>query len=155
VAKYDYFLLDVDVINAGRSGSSKLGEAKIKILTRNARPVEAYDSQTVSADDDGCHTVDVTTSAPGRSSRRPRSAVRWLRGRSPTDDPVVHGQPGRAGAGSTEVDVPSAAVANDDCTQASDDWCKSYDRGRTVSYSVNTDGCSGHPRGAASETRAP
>jgi hypothetical protein len=68
------------MINAGRSGSSKLGEATIKILTRNARPVEACDSQTVSADDDGCHPVDVTTSTPWpfiRASAESRPVASW------------------------------------------------------------------------------
>jgi hypothetical protein len=32
------------------------------------------------------------------------------------------------------------SLANDDCTPASDDRCRSYDRGLTVSYSVNIDG---------------
>jgi hypothetical protein len=158
VKKYDYFLLDVDVVNVDRSGSSKLGEAGVSILTKNARPVEAYDSKSVSADDDGCHSLDVTMSTPWpyiqasadlgsvEFCHEDASLNRVSNGRFVAD----HLQMIRKFTISRAVKVPAGQrpkfkvrllLPNDDCTKASEDWCKAFDnRSRTVTYTVNTTG---------------
>lgn len=63
--RYDYFVLDVDVVNSGRVGTSKAGWSAIRVRHANARVVDYSNTKSISFHDDrDCVSMGVGLSTP-------------------------------------------------------------------------------------------
>ncbi|GAB6985486.1 hypothetical protein [Nocardioides pyridinolyticus] len=62
--KFDYYLLDVDMVTADRYGKWKMGGVSISVSQVGTRLVDRNDTRSLSADENECHSVDVGFSTP-------------------------------------------------------------------------------------------
>jgi hypothetical protein len=159
--KYDFYLLDVDMMNVNRSGSSKLGDASISIDFSNATLVDYTQSKSMNADEPDCHSVDVTFSTPFPyvSASTSLGEVEWCDEHASllltkagdvtwyaadhlaTIKHFMMDRAVKVAKGQRPRFTVHLTVPNDDCTKASDGWCKQYSNGiKTRTYKVGTSG---------------
>ncbi|WP_244928255.1 hypothetical protein [Nocardioides sp. W7] len=62
--KYDYYLLDVDVVAADRVGKHRGGTVTIGVTSLGPRLVDHTDTKTLRATQGDCHSVDIGFSTP-------------------------------------------------------------------------------------------
>lgn len=164
VKKYDYYVLDVDVVNADRYGKSEKGWAKVHIdNVGKVKPVDYSDTQSISASEADCATVGLSI---GHSVGPVSASVDWG---SVTfcDDEASYVVDRRDGDNNTvylathtrEISTLSSQrivkvkrgkrpvfevrvhVPNDDCTDTKFDNCSDYDNSTYLkSWRIRTTG---------------
>lgn len=160
VAKFDYYLLDVDINNVNTSGSSKYGWTKVGIKTLSGELVDSTEVKSISGEGRDCDTLSLSISTPWPgvtgsadlgSVRLCNEAAKWTRNRKSLQRSVYQAnmlgktthlsaqrwvKVRRGNRPSFEVNI---RVPRDVCTASKDGWCTSYtNRSAAKTWSIGT-----------------
>jgi hypothetical protein len=156
--KFDYYLLDVDMVTADRYGAWKMGGVAISVTNVGPRLVDRNDTRSLSAEENECHSVDVGLSTPWpvisasadlgsvtwctkKASLRLSSAGNWvLQGLGSTRHMAVD-RAVKVRAGAKPRFKVTIVVPKDTCTRALQGKCIEFDNGASsATYRVGSSG---------------
>jgi len=150
VARFDYYLLDVDINNANTSGSSRYGWTKVTIKTLSGKLVDSTEIKGISAQERDCDTLNLSISTPWPgvtgsadlgSVRFCDDRARWARKRKSKAVSFYRANMlGRTSHLSAQRWVKvrrgnrpkfevTVRVPRDSCTSSRDGWCTGYRNG--------------------------
>ena len=156
--KYDYYLLDVDMVTADRYGTWKMGGVGISVTSVGPKLVDRIDTKSLNASKGDCHSVNIgfATPWPVISASTDLGSVTWCDDEASLTTPSV-GNWVLKGLGSTRhlavdraVKVRAGkkprfkitlSVPKDTCTRALQHKCIEFDNGASsATYTVGSGG---------------
>jgi hypothetical protein len=158
--RYDYYLLDVDINNANRTGTSKYGWTNVTIKTLSGSLVDSTETKTILAEENSCKTLDLSLSTPWPvvsgtvglgSVELCDDAARWKRRRDSLRVSVYKANMmGETSHLSTQRWVKvkrgtrpkfevTVQVPRDTCDKSKDGWCTAYtNHSAARTYTIGT-----------------